>query len=401
MKWENHLLTNDRQPRSLTCNCIVTIPGFYGVRYSPNFAKVFMVVVIDNRFSSARPGGFERYTDMLLHELAMQHPEYHFVVLTQRESEKGNTVENIARVVTRVVPSGLKKWWWQRVGLAKFLRRQNASIYISCNGLLCQKNQVPQLLISPGPGWSRDNGRSGRRLHIPAGRWMTVTAFGRDQWIEQQPSLLEGKVAGMAVRPVFKPLDWEEKVQVKEQYTGGTEYFLCTGAFLPRKNLINLLKAFSLFKKRQQSNWKLLLAGATENNYTAFEKALASYKYRSDVVLAGYLEDTELARLTASAYGMVYPSLYEEVATPVAEAMQAGVPVVASAGTAAGEIAGDAALYADADQPSSIADQMMRLYKDERLRTQMIRTGLEKAAGFSIAGAADRLWAMIEALPRN
>lgn len=388
--------------RILTRRYIVTIQDIYGAHHSPNFAKVFMVIVIDNRFPSARPGGFELYTAMLLHEFALQRSDYHFVVLTANERVKNNTVENIARVVTGVFPSGLKRWWWQRVGLPKILRQQNATIYITCNGLLSHKNQLPQLLFSSGPGWVEDDNRPGNhRLAIPAGRWMTVTAFGRDQWAEQSPALREGKVAGIAVRPFFKPMDWEEKAAVKEQYTGGTEYFLCTGALLPRKNLITLLKAFSLFKKRQQSNLKLVIAGAAEENYTAFEKALSTYKYRSDVVLTGYLEGPELARVTAAAYGVVYPSLYEEVATPVAEALQAGVPVVAATGTAATEIAGDAALYADPETPASIADQLMRLYKDERLRTQMIRAGLEKAAGFSIAEAARRLAAMIEALPRN
>jgi len=361
-----------------------------------------MVIVIDNRFPSASPGGFELYTEMLLCELALQHPEYHFVVLTKEENAAANTVENIARIVTGVFPSGLKRWWWQRVGLPKLLRQQNAAIYISCNGLLSHKNQLPQLLLSSGPGSIEDDNRPGNhRLMIPAGRWMTVTEFGRDQWKEQNPALQEGKVAGIAVRPFFKPMDWEEKMTVKEQYTGGTEYFLCAGALLPRKNLITLLKAFSLFKKRQQSNLKLVIAGAAGEKYTAFEKALSTYKYRADVVLKGYLNGPELARVTAAAYGVVYPSLYEEVATPVAEALQAGVPVVAATGTAATEIAGDAALYADPETPASIADQLMRLYKDERLRTQMIRTGLEKAAGFSIAEAARRLAAMIEALPRN
>lgn len=360
-----------------------------------------MVIVIDKRFPAAKPGGFELYTDMLLRELALQQPEYRFVVLTISE-ESGSTVENIARVVTGVFPSGIKRWWWERVGLPRLLRQQKATIYISCNGLLLHKNQLPQLFFSSGPGWEEEKNRIGnRRVLIPSCRWMTVTGFGRDQWTAQNPALREGKIAGIAVRPFFKPIDWEEKTLVKEQYTGGTEYFLCTGAFLPRKNLITLLKAFSLFKKRQQSNLKLVLAGVAGEHYTAFEKALSTYKYRADVVLTGYLDGPELARVTAAAYGMVYPSLYEEVATPVAEALQAGVPVVATTGTAAAEIAGDTALYADPEAPASMADQLMRLYKDERLRTQLIRAGLEKASAFSIAEAARRLAAMIEALPRN
>lgn len=114
---------------------------------------------------------------------------------------------------------------------------------------------------------------------------MTVTESGREQWTEFAPRLREGLVSGIAVRPAFQPLPWEEKIKVKEQYTAGTEYFLYAGSFRPGKNLVNLLKAFSLFKKRQQSNWKLVLAGVAEEGYTVFEQgvltetALLAFQY--------------------------------------------------------------------------------------------------------------------------
>ena len=48
------------------------------------------------------------------------------------------------------------------------------------------------------------------------------------------------------------------------------------------------------------------------------------------------------------------------------------------------EIAGDAALYADANDHTAIADSMMRLYKDENLRNHLIEKGtvaLSNSAG--------------------
>jgi glycosyltransferase involved in cell wall biosynthesis len=45
------------------------------------------------------------------------------------------------------------------------------------------------------------------------------------------------------------------------------------GAIHPRKNLMNLLKAFSIFKKRQQTNMKLMLTEDWPGNMDLLPKA--------------------------------------------------------------------------------------------------------------------------------
>ena len=62
-------------------------------------------------------------------------------------------------------------------------------------------------------------------------------------------------------------------------------------------------------------------------------------------MLTGYLPEEELARLMASAYALVYPSLFEGFGVPVAEAMKCGVPVLTSEKTSMQEVAGEAGLY--------------------------------------------------------
>ena len=66
-------------------------------------------------------------------------------------------------------------------------------------------------------------------------------------------------------------MDWEEKELIKEKYADGKAYFLFSGDINQRSNLINLLKAFSFFKKRQKSNMLLLIAGNADE---AFKKEL-------------------------------------------------------------------------------------------------------------------------------
>ena len=56
------------------------------------------------------------------------------------------------------------------------------------------------------------------------------------------------------------------------------------------------------------------------------------------------------------------------------------------------EIAGDAALLADAGDPASLAAQLMRIYKDENGRMDLIRRGLDRRSAYSRRGSIDALW---------
>ena len=140
---------------------------------------------------------------------------------------------------------------------------------------------------------------------------------------------------------------------------------------------------------------KLILAGRLAWKYGSFTTDLRSYKYRDDVVLTGYIEKEELAKIMGAAYALVYPSLHEGFGVPVLEAMLCDVPVITSSGSAMEEIAGDAALFADAGDHQSIADKMMLVYKDEELRKKLIVKGRERVRRYSWDKTAELLWQSI------
>ena len=140
---------------------------------------------------------------------------------------------------------------------------------------------------------------------------------------------------------------------------------------------------------------KLVLAGRLAWRYDSFLKDLHSYKYRNDVVVTGYLEDEELFELLGAAYAFAYPSLFEGFGIPVIEAMASGIPVITSANSAMQEIAGDAALYFNPGEPSSIAEKMMLIYKDENKRNELIQKGLQHCQTYTWQKTADKLWQTI------
>ncbi len=63
------------------------------------------------------------------------------------------------------------------------------------------------------------------------------------------------------VNPGFVPLREEEIVAARQQYSGGSPYFLFVGALHPRKNIANMLRAFDGFKNTHPGPEKLLIVG--------------------------------------------------------------------------------------------------------------------------------------------
>ena len=137
---------------------------------------------------------------------------------------------------------------------------------------------------------------------------------------------------------------------------------------------------------------KLVLAGRLAWKNDAFLDLLKTYKYKADVVLTNYVEEKELAKLTASAYSLVYPSLFEGFGVPVLEAMQCNVAVLTSVNSSMQEIAEDAALYFDATNHTDMAEKLMLIYKDESLRSRLIEKGKQVVVNYNWERTANLLW---------
>ena len=108
------------------------------------------------------------------------------------------------------------------------------------------------------------------------------------------------------------------------------------------------------------------------------------------VRLSGHTSDGELVARYAAADVAVFLSEYEGFGLPVLEAMVRGVPVVASARPALGEIFGSAALLVEPGDEQGVAAAIDRVVRDERFRADLVRRGYALAASFSWVEAARR-----------
>jgi hypothetical protein len=189
-----------------------------------------------------------------------------------------------------------------------------------------------------------------------------------------------------SVNATYQPLDWEEAQAIKEQTVGGTEYFLASAFTATEDTLTLLLKAFSIFKKWQQSSMKLVLHC---NRSAQFQTKLESYKYRNDIVLK---EPAIAAEEMAAAYAILsYEKTHIGNAFNAVKSLQSGVPFITAAHACITEIGSDIVVQVPHTTPDDIAQRMMMLYKNEALHKQLAVAGIVRAKQFSLDAAIAQL----------
>jgi glycosyltransferase involved in cell wall biosynthesis len=366
-----------------------------------------MIIAVNTRFLlNDYLEGYGYFLYESFSRITKAHPEHEFIFIFDRPyDEKFVFAKNVKAVVTGPATRHPLLWkLWYDVKVPAVLKKYKADVFVSCDGFCSLTTKVPQCLLVHDlsflhyPSFIQKTHFIFYKHYTPkflnkAKRIVTVSEFSKKDILSQykiEPGKID--VVPNAAKEIFNPLADIERGAVKNKLTNGKEYFVYVGAIHPRKNLTNLLKAFSIFKKRQTSNWKLVLAGRLAWKYKHFLESLKTYKYHEDVVLTGYLEEEELVKVIGSAYALLYPSLWEGFGVPVLEAMRCHVPVITSENSAMQELARDAALYASPTDHNDIAEKMMLLYKDENLRSQLIQKGKIISDQYNWDKSAELLW---------
>lgn len=339
-------------------------------------------------------------------QIAKLHPQQTFLFFFDKENNYKDFPENVNPVIIQP-PATISLNWriWYNLKLPSALKKNKADVFIS-EMFISLKTKIPQLLIAPDltyihyPSFIDKNHISFYKKKTPKflekANEIIVNSFFFKKEITERFKIIKEKIH--VIYPVTKrnstPATFEEKELMKEKYADGNEYFIYKGIISPEQNLVNLLKAFSFFKKRQRSKMQLIITGEAGAKYEEFVRSLESYRFKKDVKVLLGMPETE--KILASAYAMVYVPFYETKGDEVIEAMQSEVPLIVSDTQFLKEYCADAALYVKPDNINDIAEKMMLLFKDEQKRKEFIEKEILQIKQFKAKENAGLLLEIIE-----
>jgi glycosyltransferase involved in cell wall biosynthesis len=226
--------------------------------------------------------------------------------------------------------------------------------------------------------------------------------YGREELLRFRPRARRFDLR--VIRPGLRPPMHADRASTNGEHPAPVEtsapaeapepYFLTVGVIEPRKNHLNLLRAFrSARAAGLPLRWRVVgppghLSGPI----------LGALHAEPAVDVLGWVTSPVLERCFRGAAFLAAPSILEGFGFPPLEAMARGVPVACSRGGVWDETVGDAALRLEPNDVGAWASALLSLASDERLRAGLRAKGLAAAEAASWNDAAAACWRMYMSL---
>jgi glycosyltransferase involved in cell wall biosynthesis len=174
------------------------------------------------------------------------------------------------------------------------------------------------------------------------------------------------------------------------------KYILYTGKRYAYKNFERMLQSLIPLMKEDQS-LQLVCAGGGAFKNTELNQ-LNRLHLMDRVIYQPIHSDEQLSSLYNHAALMVYPSLYEGFGLPIIEAFACGCPVVTSAGSSTGEIAGNAAVLINPNDTEDMTHKISKVLNDLTLQNQLVALGHNRAHLFNWDKTANQTLKLYQAI---
>ena len=171
--------------------------------------------------------------------------------------------------------------------------------------------------------------------------------------------------------------------EIAKKYGIDSSFILDIARLEPNKNVLKVVEAYILARKRYGIREKLVIVGFKGHGHEKILETAHESPYKNDIVFLDYVAEEDLNAFYSAAELFVFPSLNEGFGLPVVEAFSVGVPVITSNVSALPEIAGDAAVLVDPRNSADIARAIHDALSNPSLRELMIQKGLARARNFT------------------
>ena len=162
---------------------------------------------------------------------------------------------------------------------------------------------------------------------------------------------------------IYDPLDIsEDKIR---HVSTKQEYIFAVNIQYEHKNIDTLIKAFSIFSKRNPT-YKLYLAGAKNNHTDKLEKLVNQLNLSEKVVFLGFVDKEKLLDYWSKTKLYVNPSLFEGFGMTSVESIIYGAPTLLGDLKINREVTdGLCTYYEDLKNPIELAEEMEKMIKEK------------------------------------
>lgn len=180
-----------------------------------------------------------------------------------------------------------------------------------------------------------------------------------------------------------------EQFRVLNSMKKETFKLLCVGNELPHKNLDNLFRAIAIVKKIFP-NIELVKVGSSgwQGAREKLLKLAKELQISNSIIFKNEVQN--IVEEYNSANILIFPSYYEGFGLPILEAMACGCPVIASNSSSIPEVAGNAVLYFNPNDVDALAESIIKMISNNKLRNILSEKGLKRVKQFSWQKCAEQ-----------
>lgn len=340
-------------------------------------------------------GGIGVYTRGILEELLRVGGDHEFVLLYRNRANLGRYAER-SNVTERALAAP-HRTLWDQVAVPLACRRERVDVLFHPKFTVPLAAPCPSVMVVHGADWFMpDQAEFYGRFDVFQIRLLMPRYFRKAHTVISVSELTTqnfNRVLGLAptkVRTIyFAPARHFRRVEdparladVRSRYDL-PERFVLTLTKLGgdgRKNFRGVVEAYRRY--HGTTDHKLVVGGkGVEALRGRF--GIPEDEWGQDVVFPGWIAQEDLPAVYSMADAYLYPSNLEAFPIPITEAMACGTPIVTSNRNGLEEIAGDAAILVDPEDPDAIGAALEEVLTDSEVARRLSAAGLERSERFS------------------
>lgn len=241
-----------------------------------------------------------------------------------------------------------------------------------------------------------------RLAHLSrASAYLAISNSSRQEvidYLHAPPEKVKNIYAAVDERFTPRLIPSDENFTLRLKFGLTKSFLMYSGASDERKNHLRLIEAFSKLPPDLLGKYQLAIVGRLPDVHRqSFESQVKRCGLTNgEVVITGAVDDRELISLYNMTELFVFPSWHEGFGLPALEAMSCGAPVIGASTSSVPEVIGREDALFDPFDPVAITRKITEVLKNDDLRKDLQRHGLEKARSFSWESSAELALTAIE-----